>query len=98
MSSMNIYRGKMVIDVVTAVESNNEEVMTEKAHDRFTTELMDKIQAVLGAEGYITESIGAALENNGKASDLDLDVIKKEKIEGERRVNLYKLKQVVIDL
>lgn len=29
---MNLYKGKLVVDIVTAVETDTEEVMTEKAH------------------------------------------------------------------
>jgi hypothetical protein len=32
---MNLYKGKLVVDIVTAVETDTEEVMTEKAHEGF---------------------------------------------------------------
>ncbi len=86
LSSKNLYRGKLVVDLVTAVETNDvEKVMTDQAHQGFATELFDEIMALLGAKGYITQSIGATLENKGVAYDVELEVIEKNRLECIRR-------------
>jgi hypothetical protein len=75
---MNLYKGKLVVDIVTAVETDTEEIMTEKAHEGFATELFDEIMTLLGAKGYCTELIGATLKNAGKADEVQLKVIQSE--------------------
>lgn len=86
---MNLYKGKLVVDIVTAVETDTEEVMTEKAHEGFATELFDEIMALLGAKGYYVASIGATLKDAGKADEVQLKIIesnKKESIKAVERI------------
>lgn len=85
MSSMNLYRGKLVVDLVTAVKTSDEKAMTDQAHEGFATELFDEIMALLGAKGYITQSIGATLENKGAADDVALEVIEKSRLKSIQR-------------
>lgn len=82
MSSKNLYGGKLVVELVTAVESNKvEKFMADQAHEGFATEVFDEIMAILGAKGYITGSIGATLENKGVAHDYELEMIEKTELE-----------------
>lgn len=85
MATMNLYKGKLVVDIVTAVETDEEKAMMDKAHEGFSTELFNEIQALLGAKGYISHSIGVTLENDGEASDIDLKMIQKDRVESERK-------------
>jgi ribosomal protein S8 len=83
---LNLYKGKLVVDIVTAVETDTEEVMTEKAHEGFATELFDEIMALLGAKGYCAKSIGATLKNAGKADEVQLKLIESNKKEAIKAV------------
>ncbi|MBU5466277.1 hypothetical protein KQI49_05450 [Virgibacillus sp. MSJ-26] len=87
MSSMNLYRGKLVVDIVTAVKTNDEKAMLDQAHEGFATELFDEIMALLGAKGYITQSIGATLENMREAHDYEVEQIEKDKLKSIDRAN-----------
>ncbi|MED1490841.1 MULTISPECIES: hypothetical protein [Bacillus] len=73
---MNLFKGRMVIELSTLVDTNNEEIMTEQAHDGLTSELFNEIMILLGAKGYFVGSIGATLEDSGKAKDEDFILIK----------------------
>lgn len=89
MSSMNLYKGNLVIDIVTAVKSSDEEkTMTNQAHEGFTPELTNEIMALLGAKGYISQSFGVTLENQGVAYDTELELIEKNKQECKKRAEL----------
>ena len=83
----NIYKGKLIANIMTAVEHDDEEKMTEKAHEDFTTELFKEIKALLGARGYISHDIGADLKNIGRASKDNLALIEKSKLEARRKAD-----------
>lgn len=87
LTSWNIYRGKLIANIVTAVEHDDEEKMTEKAHEDFTAELFSEIQSLLGARGYISHDIGADLKNIGRASEDKLVLIEESKQESKRKAN-----------
>lgn len=88
MSSMNLFKGKLVIDLVAAVKSGDEKTMTDQAHEGFTPELTNEIMALLGAKGYISQSFGVTLENQGVAYDTELELIEKETQECKKRAKL----------
>ena len=85
MSSVNLYKGKLVIEIVAAVKTSDEKTMTDEAHEGFTPELTNEIMALLGAKGYISQSFGVTLEDKGVAYDVELELIEKEKQESIRR-------------
>lgn len=99
MSSKNLFKGKLVVDIVTAVETSDEKTMTDQAHEGFATELFDEIMALLGAKGYITQSIGATLKNKGTAYDTELQLIEKNRLESIKRAkSIYnKANKVIIE-
>jgi len=97
---MNLYKGNLIVDLVTAVDTNDEKTMTNQAHEAFSPELMNEIMAILGAKGYITQSIGMRLENQGPLDDTDLQLINKNKREAtEKAESVYnKANRITIDL
>lgn len=72
---MNLYRGEFFVKIVTAVETDYEEVMTEKAHEGFQTDLFNEIQTLLEAKGYICSEIGVTLKDAGEADVAHLKYI-----------------------
>lgn len=99
MSSKNLFKGKLVVDIVTAVETSDDKAMTDQAHEGLATELFDEIMALLGAKGYITQSIGATLINNGVAYDSELELIERNRLESIKRAeSIYnKANQIIIN-
>lgn len=85
LSLMNLYKGKLVIEIVTAVKSSDEKTMTDQVHEGFKPELTNEIMALLGAKGYISQSFGVTLENQGVAYDAELELIEKETQKSIRR-------------
>lgn len=75
------------MDIVTAVKTSDEKAMTDQAHEGFATELFDEIMALLGAKGYITQSIGATLENKREAYDYEVEQIEKDRLKSIDRAN-----------
>lgn len=100
MESKNLYVGKLTVEIATVVEKETEEVMTEKAHENLGGELFDEIMALLGAKGYVSQSIGATLENTGDVSKKNLEIFESNKLEATRRANaIYnKASQIKIDM
>lgn len=47
-----VYGGKLTVEIVTTVETNDETLMLKEAHEGFTNELFNEIQTILGARGY----------------------------------------------
>ncbi|MDI7740595.1 hypothetical protein QMK38_01155 [Lysinibacillus fusiformis] len=87
---MNLYKGKLVAEIVTVVNTNNEEKMTEYAHEGVTFELLEEIQTLLAANGYYTISVGAKLENEDNATNNQIEIIKRNEIDGIRKAkSLY---------
>lgn len=75
---MKLYKGKIVIDVLTVVESNEDEnVMKNYAHENITNELMNELMALVGANGYLVGGIGADLNYNGEAKNQHIRSIEK---------------------
>lgn len=71
---MEIYSGKLSIEIATLVESAGEKEITSKAHEALTTEIMTELRAILGAAGYMAGAVGATLEKveNPKTSDFSM--------------------------
>jgi hypothetical protein len=101
LTTKNLYRGNLVLDLVAAVETNEDEkVMTDQVHEELGGELFNEIMALVGAKGYITQSIGATLKNEGEAHEVELAVIEEGKLESTRRAkSIYnKANRIRIDL
>jgi len=75
----NLYKGKLVVNIITAVETNDKKIMTDQAHENFTSELFNEIMAIVGAKGYITQSIGVTLEDRGAAHETQIESIERNK-------------------
>lgn len=75
-SYMQIYSGKLVIDLATIVESDEEKVMKINAHEALSSELMQELRVILGAAGYLAGSVGATLEKVEDVNTNDYSMIK----------------------
>lgn len=85
--NMYLYQGKLVFDIVTAVEENSEEAeMKNDAHENLTNELFQELRALIEANGYQVLSIGANLENFGKADQAQLKSLEESKKEANDKV------------
>lgn len=100
MEPKNLYAGKLIVDIVTVVENDTEKIMTKQAHENLDGELFDEIRALLGAKGYISQSIGATLEDQGDVCERNLEVYESNVAEATRRANgIYnKVNEIVIDM
>lgn len=84
---MYLYQGKLVFDIVTAVEEKNDEsAMKNDAHEELTDELFQELRAFIEAKGYQMLSIGANLENFGKADSAQLKSLEETTEDGIRKV------------
>lgn len=85
--NMYLYQGKLVFDIVTAVEEKSEEAeMKNDAHENLTIELFRELRALIEANGYQVLSIGANLENFGKADPAQLKSLEESKKEANDKV------------
>lgn len=85
--NMYLYQGKLVFDIVTAVEEISEEAeMKNDAHENLTNELFQELRALIEANGYQVLSIGANLENFGKADQAQLKSLEESKKEANDKV------------
>lgn len=71
---MEIYSGKLSIEIATLVELAGEKEMTNAAHEALTTEIMAELRTILGAAGYMVGSVRATLEkvDDPKSSDFSM--------------------------
>lgn len=84
---MYLYQGRLVFDIVTAVEETSEEaLMKNDAHQNLTNELFEELQAFIEAKGYKVLSIGANLENFGKADPAQLKELEESEKDGNDKV------------
>src|SRR5699024_9449362 len=97
---MNLYKGNLIEDLVTAVDTNDEKTMTNQAHEAFSHEIMNEIMSIIVAKGYIIKSIRMRLENKRTLDDTDLQLINKNKREAtEKAESVYnKANRITIDL
>ena len=85
--NMYLYQGKLVFDIVTAVEEKSEDAeMKNDAHENLTNELFQELRALIEANGYQVLSIGANLENFGKADQAQLKSLEESKKEANDKV------------
>lgn len=88
---MEIYSGKLKIELATIVKSSEENNMKNNAHEGLTMELMEELRLLLGAAGYMVGAIGTTLEKveNPKSSDYSMikSEVEKSKIEIKRVYN-----------
>nr|WP_276519697.1 hypothetical protein [Bacillus infantis] len=75
-SEVQVYSGKLVIDLATIVEDAEDNIMKNNAHEALTSELMDELRVILGAAGYLAGSVGATLEKVKDANTNDYSMIK----------------------
>ncbi|WP_312098439.1 hypothetical protein [Niallia sp.] len=83
---MEIYSGKLTIEIATLVEKAGEKEMTNKAHEALTTELLQELRAILGAAGYMASSLGATLEKVENAKPSYSSVIASEVEKSKKEV------------
>ncbi|MFY3792158.1 hypothetical protein ACOQFO_10840 [Ureibacillus sp. MALMAid1270] len=85
--NMYLYQGKLVFDIVTAVEEKSEEAeMKNDAHENLTNELFQELRALIEGNGYQVLSIGANLENFGKADQAQIKSLEESKKEANDKV------------
>lgn len=73
---MQVYSGKLVIDLATIVEDAEENIMKSNAHEGLTSELMHELRLILGVAGYSAGSVGATLEKVEDVNESDYSMIK----------------------
>ncbi|TWT00135.1 hypothetical protein [Planomicrobium sp. CPCC 101079] len=84
---MEIYDGRLFIDVSTLVEHSEEEEMKNKAHENFTSELFNELRILLGNKGYMTGVIGVNLEHVDSPKEHDIKLIESQVTEAKRQIN-----------
>lgn len=94
---MELYKGAIVINVLTAVENNEDlRVMTNNAHENITNELLNELMALVGANGYLVGSISADLKNYGEANDRHICSIEKSTEEAKIKAsNIYNKSNII---
>lgn len=84
---MEVFDGKLYIDLTTLVERSEEEDMKNKAHENFTSELFMELRILLGNKGYMTGIIGVDLDHVKSSTENDVKLIKSEIDGAKRRIN-----------
>ncbi|WP_026562912.1 hypothetical protein [Bacillus sp. J37] len=84
---MKVFTGKLVIDLSTVVKTGNEKEMIEEAHQGLTSELLDEIQLLLGANGYWADSLGGTLEEGNNQSEARIKTIISKTDEAKKDIN-----------
>ncbi|NMO80088.1 hypothetical protein [Niallia alba] len=73
---MQVYSGKLVIDLATIVDDADKNIMKNNAHEALTLEVTHELRTILGAAGYLAGSVGATLEKVEDANPNDYLMIK----------------------
>ncbi|AQX53057.1 hypothetical protein [Priestia flexa] len=73
---MQVYSGKLVIDLATIVDDADENIMKNNAHEALNSEVTHELRTILGAAGYFAGSVGATLEKVEDANPNDYSMIK----------------------
>ncbi|MEQ2527725.1 hypothetical protein WMO40_13520 [Bacillaceae bacterium CLA-AA-H227] len=73
---MQVYSGKLVIDLATIVDDADENIMKNNAHEALNSEVTHELRTILGAAGYLAGSVGATLEKVEDANPNDYSMIK----------------------
>ncbi len=84
---MEIYSGKLTIELATLVESCEESDMKNKAHEGLTSELMAELRTILGAAGYMAGAIRATLEKVENAKPSDVSMIRSHVEKAKKEIN-----------
>lgn len=94
---MEIYKGAIIINVLTAVENNEDlRVMTNNAHENITNELLNELMTIVGANGYKVGSISADLEYYGEANNHYICSIEESTKEAKIKVgNVYNKANII---
>ncbi|MFD2215313.1 hypothetical protein [Metabacillus endolithicus] len=72
---MQVYSGKLVIDLATIVNDADKNIMKNNAHEALTSELIHELRIILGAAGYLAGSVGATLDKVEDAHPNDYSMI-----------------------
>jgi hypothetical protein len=83
---VEIYSGKLVIEVATAVDLAEENIMINNAHEGISSELIKELRLLVGAAGYMVGSVGATLEKVENANQNELNMIKSQIVKSKREV------------
>lgn len=86
-NNMEIYSGKLKIELATIVEFSEENNMKNEAHEGLTMELMEEIRILLGAAGYMVGAIGTTLEKVENSKSSDYSMIKSEVEKSKKETN-----------
>lgn len=94
---MELYKGTIVINILTAVENNEDlRVMTNNAHENITNELLNELMAIVGANGYKVGSISADLKYYGKANNRHICSIEESTKKAKIKVsNIYNKANII---
>jgi hypothetical protein len=83
---VEIYSGKLVIEVAIAVDLAEENIMINNAHEGISSELIKELRLLVGAAGYMVGSVGATLEKVENANQGALNMIKSQIVKSKREV------------
>lgn len=73
---MQVYSGKLVIDLATIVDDADKNIMKNNAHEALTLGVIHELRMILGAAGYLAGSVGTTLEKVEDANPNDYSMIK----------------------
>ncbi len=86
---MKVFSGKLVIDLATVVENDNNKAMEEEAHQELTDELFNELKLLLGSRGYWASSIGVTLVEDENSEVSTIKVIKSKTDKAKK--DIYKV-------
>jgi hypothetical protein len=98
---MKVYSGKLVIDLSTVVETEDEKDMFEQAIQGLTSELLGEIRLLLGANGYWASNLSGELkqaenqnEDRVKIINSKVDAAKRgiDKVYGKQNIETIRLR------
>ncbi len=94
---MELYKGAIVINVLTAVENNEDlRVVTNNAHENITNELLNELMVIVGANGYKVGGISADLKYYGEANNRHICSIEESTKEAKIKVgNIYNKENII---
>ena len=84
---MEVFDGRLYIDVSTLVERSEGEDMKNKAHESFTSELFTELRILIGNRGYMTGIMGVNLKHVESSTENDVRLIKSEVDNAKRQIN-----------
>jgi hypothetical protein len=84
---MEIYSGKLVIELATIVEPSEENIMKNKAHEGLSSELTKELRLILGDAGYMAGAIGTTLEKVEDAKQYQFSMIMSQVEKSKKEIN-----------